>query len=95
MRLRHESLKAYKATAQLTDDSYSISYPELNRSLTIHFNPEFAYDINAWEETFISGFGEAAKQLTTKATKITTIKSDYWNKNSTADDGLRKTLGLN
>ncbi|MEO6348773.1 MAG: septum formation inhibitor Maf [Aquaticitalea sp.] len=95
LRLRHVPLKGYQAKAQLTNDSYSVSYPELNRSLTIHFNPEFPYDINGWEETFMSGFGQAAKQLTTKATKIATIKSDYWNKNSNADDGSRKTLGLN
>lgn len=93
--LRHVPLKAYKATANLTNDSYTISYPELNRSLTIHFNAEFPFDISGWEETFVSGFGDSAKSLTTTASRIKTIKSDYWNKNRNADDGLRKTLGLN
>lgn len=95
LRMRHVPLKAYKATAQLTDSSYTLTYPDLNRSLTIHFNPQFPYGINGWEETFISGVGDNAKQLITKATKIKTITSDYWNKTSNADDGLRASLGLN
>ncbi len=94
LRLRHVPLKAYSATAELTENSYSITYPQLDRSLTIHFNPQFPYDIQGWEESFISGFGEKAKKLTTKATRLKTIKSDYWNKNSNADNNLRQTLEL-
>ena len=95
LRLRHVPFKAYSATATLTDNSYAINYPELNRSLTIHFNAQFPYEIEGWEETFISGFGQKAKELTTKAIKLQTIKSDYWNKNTNADNVLRETLELN
>lgn len=95
LRLRHVPFKAYSADAKLTENSYSISYPELDRTLTIHFNPQFPYDIIGWEETFISGFGAKAQKLTTKATKLETIKSAYWNKNSNADEHLRETLGIN
>jgi hypothetical protein len=95
LRLRHVPFKAYSATATLTDNSYSIDYPEINRSLTIHFTPEFPYNIEGWEEKFISGFGQKAKELITKATKLKTIKSDYWNKNTNADTSLRETLDLN
>ena len=35
------------------------------------------------------------KTLTTKATKMKTNKSPYWNKNSNADEVLRETLQLN
>lgn len=94
MRLRHIPMKSYPATAKMTDGTYSISYPDLHRSLKINFNTQFPYEISGWEETFISGFGEKAKELTTKATKIKTIKSDYWNKNTNADSGLRETLGI-
>lgn len=94
LRLRHVPFKAYSAEVQLTDNSYSINYPELNRSITIYFNPQFPYDIEGWKETFISGFGEKAKELATTATKLKTIKSDYWNKNNNADTNLRETLGL-
>ncbi|WP_353778621.1 septum formation inhibitor Maf [Winogradskyella sp. 3972H.M.0a.05] len=93
-RLRHASLKAYKANAELKNNSYSISYPELDRTLTINFNPEFPHEIVGWEESFKSGFGPNAKMMTTKATKLKTIKSAYWGKNSNADESMRKTLLL-
>ena len=94
-RLRHVPLKPYKASATLNDASYSISYPELNRTLLIKFNPKFPYNILGWEERFESGFGSNTKTLTTKATKLKTIKSSYWNKNSNNDEILRDTLQLN
>jgi hypothetical protein len=93
--LRHIPLKAYKASAALRENSYSISYPELERTLVINYNPKFPYDILSWEETFKSGFGGNAKKLTTKATKLKTIKSAYWSKNSNKDSALKETLQLN
>ncbi len=93
-RLKHVDIKAYNAEATLEGDLYTLSYPELNRSLTIQFNPKFPYDIVSWEESFKSGFGTNARTLTTKATKIKTIKSAYWSKNSNADEVLRETLKL-
>ena len=94
IRFSHITFKAYNATAKLSNNQYTISYPELNRTLTITFNPEFPYNIFAWEETFKSGFGSNAKLLTTKATKLVSIKSPYWNKNKNKDEVLRKTLQL-
>ncbi|GAA3612575.1 septum formation inhibitor Maf [Flavivirga amylovorans] len=94
-RLRHVPLKAYKATAVLANGTYSLNYPDLNRTLAIHFSPNFPYDILGWEETFKSGFGSNAKELTTKATKLKTIKSAYWEKNHNKDEILRDTLQLN
>lgn len=93
-RLRHIPLKAYTATAKLTKDTYTISYPELNRTLSIQFTPKFPYKILGWEETFKSGFGPNAKTLTTKATTLKTIQSAYWNKNTNKDEILRETLQL-
>ena len=90
----HIELKAYNASATLTDTSYTISYPDLNRTLTINFNSDFPYDITGWEERYKSGFGEKGIMLTTKATKLVTIKSPYWSKNSNKDDILRETLQL-
>ena len=94
-RFSHIDLQAYNANAVLTENSYTISYPELERSLTINFDSEFPYKIASWEETYKSGFGSNTKVLTTKATKLTTIKSPYWSKNNNEDDYLRKTLQLN
>ncbi|MFD1162532.1 septum formation inhibitor Maf [Hwangdonia seohaensis] len=94
-RLKHVDLKAYNAQVSLTSNTYSIKYPELDRTLTIQFNPNFPHDILGWEETFKSGFGKNAKTLTTKAIKLKTIKSAYWGKNSNKDEVLRDTLQLN
>jgi hypothetical protein len=94
-RLRHIPIKAYKASATLKENTYTISYPELNRILSIIFNNNFPYEVLSWEETFKSGFGSSTKVLTTKATKIKTIKSAYWQKNSNKDEILRQTLKLN
>ncbi|MCF7561840.1 septum formation inhibitor Maf [Sabulilitoribacter multivorans] len=94
-RLRHIPIKAYAATATLTDGKYTLNYPDLNRTLCIQFNPNFPYDILEWEETFKSGFGPDPKILTSKATKLKTIKTAYWQKNHIEDEVLRETLQLN
>lgn len=94
-RLRHIPIKAYKAVASLKSNTYNIAYPELNRTLTILFNPNFPHDILEWEESFNSGFGNNTNILTTKATKLKTIKTPYWQKNSNDDEILRETLQLN
>lgn len=94
-RLSHKPLKAYKARASLTSNSYTIEYIDFERSLTINFNTNFPFDILGWEETFKSGFGKNAKSLTTKATKLKTIKSPYWELNKNKNEVLRDTLQLN
>ncbi|MDO6759190.1 septum formation inhibitor Maf [Tamlana sp. 2_MG-2023] len=93
-RLKHVPLKAFQATASLNKSTYSIHYPELNRTLSITFNPEFPFDILSWEESFKSGFGQNANILTTKATKLKTIKSAYWKKNNNENEKLRASLLL-
>ncbi|WP_400078425.1 septum formation inhibitor Maf [Winogradskyella sp. R77965] len=94
LRLRHQPTKAYNASVSNENSIYTIFYPELNRTLKINFNPNFPYDILGWEETTPSGYGASAKTLTTKATKLESIKSAYWSKNNNADEGLRETLKL-
>lgn len=93
-RLSHKEIKAYQATASLDNGNYTISYPDLNRSLSISFNTNFPYEILGWEETATSGYGSSAKTLTTKATKLESIKSAYWGRNSNTDEGLRTVLKL-
>lgn len=98
IRLSHKPLKAYSAIVRLYEEngiaSYEISYPELERSLTIHFQSSFPHTIEGWSETFKSGFGPSAKQLTSTAKKIKTIKSPYWQQNSNAYLSLRDSLGI-
>lgn len=93
-RLKHTPIKAYKAKATLAEGIYSIEYPELNRSIKIMFNSEFPYDITGWEETISSGYGANAKALTTKATRMKTLKTAYWRQNSNSDEVLRQELQL-
>ncbi len=97
-RLRHKEIKAYAAKASLKNEGstniYTVEYPKLNRNISITFNSSFPYEIESWTETFKSGFGPNAKELTTKATKIEQIKSAYWGKNNNKDEILRKELGL-
>ena len=92
--LNHISIKPYQAKAELKSDSYAIYYPQLERNLTINFNKSSPYEILSWTESFKSGFGNNAKILTTKATKLKTIKSPYWSKNNNKDSVLRETLLL-
>lgn len=92
--LNHQQIKAYDAETNLIekDESiyFSVFYPTLKRKLTIKLTKEFPYTIESWEETFT----QRGKKLTTKAVKIKTIKSAYWNKNGVADIKERKELGL-
>ncbi|MCH2194782.1 septum formation inhibitor Maf [Kordia sp.] len=98
LRMKHIPLKTYEATATLTNSdsisTYTINYPKLNRKLEISFNSSFPYDILGWTETASSGFGNSAKIMVTKATKIKQLKSPYWSKNSVKDSVLRKKLAL-
>ena len=88
--LKHIELKPYLANLTLNANSYIINYPELNRKLSINFNENAPFEILDWTESFKSG----TEILTTTATKLVTIKSPYWNKKSSKDSVLRKTLKL-
>ena len=102
LRLRHQEIAPKMATATLTDfkesefalkehSAYSLDYGD--RKLTIYFESTIPNQILGWEETHMSGFGNAI-ELTTKAKRIHTIRSKYWGKNSNADRTLRDQLGL-
>ncbi len=100
-RLRHTDFKPQKAIATLKADpknvtfmEYDIQYTDLDRSIKITFQKDFPYKIESWEETYTSGWGDGAKKLTTKATRIKSMMLDYWKKHNNADLELRKDLGL-
>lgn len=98
IRTGHKEIKAYNATASLSGNgelkSYTINYPELERTLTINFTATFPFSIEGWEDSFKSGFGTKAKILTSKATKIKTLKTPYWQQNGNKDVILRDSLGI-
>ncbi|MCB0832664.1 MAG: hypothetical protein KDC45_04310 [Bacteroidetes bacterium] len=98
-RLRHIPLAVETAMATLKETSdgsavYSLRYDKSDRDLSIRFEKLFPHRILSWEETYVDGWGDKAKRLTTKATLKKTIKSEYWRQNSNKDAGIRKELGL-
>jgi hypothetical protein len=98
IRVAHKKIKPFKAIASLTAQdgisSYTLTYPELDRTLTINFGTAFPHTIESWSEEFKSGFGTNAKILTSKATKIKLLKTPYWQQNGNKDIILRERLGL-
>lgn len=98
LRLAHKEVKAYEALASMTTKegitSYSLFYPELERTLHINFTDTFPYTIESWIEETKSGFGPNAATLITSATKIKSMKTAYWGQNGNKDLILRDSLGL-
>lgn len=94
IRLAHIEINAYRAMAEFYQDGalsvYQLSYPELNRELRIYYEPNFPFKIEKWVEITESN----GKELVTTATKMSEIKSAYWNKNSNKDLPLRDKLNL-
>ena len=90
LRLHHIKFKPYAATCTLTQGQYQIAYPELKRTLTIEFDPDFPHQITGWTEQFPSG----DQLMTATATRITSLKTPYWNQNAERFTFLRDSLGL-
>ncbi|MGO4921199.1 septum formation inhibitor Maf [Maribacter spongiicola] len=98
IRLSHKELKIYEVITSLTEEdgmnTYEIRYPELERTLKINFENKFPFLIESWTDTFLEGFGNNKKVLTSKATRINRITTPYWRQNSNKDLSLRDSLGL-
>ncbi len=97
-RLLHLEYKPYSCNVSISEQGsstfYSLEYPELDRSLTIEFEQVHPHKIIGWTEKNYSGFGSKRKQLTTTATRMKSINSDYWSRNSVADSTYRQELNL-
>ena len=94
LRLLHKPIQFYKATAVFVTNekskSYQISYPELNRKISIDFEINAPYRILKWEEINLND----PTQKTT-ATRVKTIKLPYWQLNHLGDERFRDSLKLN
>lgn len=92
--LNHQKIKAYDAEVNLIEKdnffNFSIYYPTLKRKITLKLTKKIPFYIESWEETITKN----EQKLTTKAKKIKTILSDYWNKNGVVNTSERKELGL-
>ncbi len=107
-RLLHSNLQAEDAIASLSKISeiplwlgtekilmsYSIVYKEKKRTLTMYFSDTFPHAIAGWEESYPDGFGREKKILSTRAVKVKTLITDYWNQNNSGAAFLRDSLGL-
>jgi hypothetical protein len=98
LRLLHRETKAYTCYGKWIKGQefhqYQLFYPELQRTLTIDFSPDFPYQIQGWTEVCPDGLGKANKMTETKATLLRTMKTAYWQQNSNAFLPLRDSLGL-
>lgn len=97
-RLGHVEPDATMAEAKLSKNgkmtTYSVHYPQHDRTLTIDFKTAFPHEIESWKEEGYSGFGPNRKILTTTATLKSRKMLDYWSKHSVSDSDLRADLGL-
>ncbi|MCZ6675033.1 MAG: septum formation inhibitor Maf [Verrucomicrobia bacterium] len=97
LRLKHQAIQPYAVTAKLSSVSkgrrtYSLTYPDLNRSLEIEFEAKAPYEIIGWSESYPD---RGDKILTTTARRTHQLRSYYWEQNQPSHLKLRKKLGLN
>jgi len=93
IRLKHKPIKPYKAEGSLEKtnehNTFHLTYPELNRQLSISFSKEIPHEIMGWEEKNLKN----PDQITT-AKRIKTLKLPYWTLNNLGDERFRDSLGL-
>ena len=93
LRMKHIPLKAYRADLAMSNPSggmqtMTVRYPEIGREFAVTFEKDFPHKIQSWSEV------DKKSGLTSQATLINSIKSDYWNRHSNKDLHLRTELGL-
>ena len=93
-RLNHVDLKLQEATGSISETdsvvTYLVSFPSLQRKLSIRFEKHFPHKILGWSEEFNE---RGVLQLTT-ATLDKTLVTDYWTKNKNKFQYLRDSLHL-
>ena len=90
-RFAHKPIEAVDAIGSLKQKNkeriYSVTYPSLDRTLTIHFKEAFPHIITQWSEADAGG-------TTTAILKDRIMHSEYWSKNKPKHAIERKRLGL-
>jgi hypothetical protein len=103
LRLNHERIGAYEAKAtlvlQVNDNKtnkefyvYTIQYPGLNRTLKVHCESKFPFQITYWEET--TNASQPERKQVTKATLTQSLWNAYWELNGNTNESLRDSLGI-
>lgn len=97
-RLAHYEATPVMAEAKLSSNgdmsTYTVHYPNYDRTISIDFKTAFPHQIESWQEDGYSGFGSQRKKLTTTATFKARKMLDYWSKHGLNDSSLRAELGL-
>ncbi len=93
--LKHKDVKSYEAVISIVDHdsttkNLSIAYPALKRTVQVRYENKFPFTILNWVESY----PENGQMMTTKASLIRSMQSDYWNKSQPQDTILRQNLGL-
>ena len=90
-RLGHKALQPSQAVISKSEEgglvSYTISYQDIERKLTIEVEKDFPYKIRGWSEDTGDG-------LVTTATLKKSITEPYWSQHDEADKPKRAQLGL-
>ncbi|MGL4399897.1 MAG: septum formation inhibitor Maf [Luteolibacter sp.] len=90
-RFAHKPLQAAKASASLSQSDgitiYTLDYPSLERTLSIHFDTAFPHVIRKWTEKTPSG-------ITTATLEKRLMNLRYWEMQDPKDSSERKKLGL-
>jgi hypothetical protein len=98
LRLRHKPSRTYTAKAEKStqngETTYTLRYPQLERRLQIRFESSFPHRILGWRESYPGGSDQEDDILSTEATRIQTLQTDYWTKNQLQDSTWRQKLGL-
>jgi hypothetical protein len=94
--MRHLPLESYEATIAKTvagdTSQISISWPQLDRQLSIKYATAQPHTIYGWTDRYPSAFDKQVRE--TVATLIDTIWTAYWSLNSPQDTTYRQPLGL-
>lgn len=93
-RVKHTTVQAMDATATLEEtkdmSTYTVSYNNDSRKLTINFSTTFPHTIESWSEEYSS----RNRKMVSKGTKMKSLKTPYWGQNSNAYLHLRDSLNL-
>lgn len=101
-RFSHRPLAPERATAALTDSAtaaltdsaavrtYTLTYPDLGRTLAVTFTASFPHPVERWAETRRS----RGEELTTVATRRARRMLPYWQLNGREHATYRDSLGL-
>lgn len=95
-RFAHIPLKAEQSTISKKSTGSNqaeieVVYNEIGRKLTVRYQEFFPYEILSFTETWTKANGD---QEVTTATRTSMQLMDYWNKNESIFEPLRKDLGL-